>query len=194
VSGHGRHARHNRNPLRLLAGLWELRSTAVTALLAVGALALLVTAGLVLSLRVSAHTVLTGSMRGTFDPGAVVLTRQVPTASVRPGDVIVFVPPGESAPYTHRVLTVLGDPQHPVITTKGDANPMPDPWRARLTAPTVQKAFGSVPGVGRLLLAAHGSRVHTALLALFGTLVAVTGSRILLGPSRPRRATSLRTA
>jgi len=188
----GRHAARNRNPLpALAAGVWELRSSVVTALLALGALTLLVAAGLVVSLRISTHTVLTGSMRGTFDPGALVLTREVPTASIHPGDVIVFTPPGESAPYTHRIVTVTGDPTHPGITTKGDANPAPDPWHARLSAPTVQRVVWSGPGVGRVLLAVHGRRVHAALLALLGLLVAVTGTRTLLGSSRPRRTSLL---
>ena len=190
----GRHAARSRNPLPwLVSGVCELRSSVVTALLALGAMSLLVAAGLVLSLHLSTHTVLTGSMRGTFDPGALVVTRDVPTGSVRTGDVIVFTPPGESTPYTHRVLTVAGDPRHPVITTKGDANPAPDPWRARLTGPAVPRVVASVPGAGRVLLAAHGRRLHAALLALLGTVVAVTGTRTLLGSPRPRPLTTLRT-
>jgi signal peptidase len=173
--------------------MWELRSSVLTAVLAAGAVAMLVAAGLVLSLRISTHTVLTGSMRGTFDPGALVITREVPTSSIRAGDVIVFTPPGENAPYTHRVVTVAGDARHPVITTKGDANPSPDPWKARLTAPTVQRVVGSVPGAGRVLLALHGRRLHAVLLALLGTVIAVTGTRTLLGSPRPRRTTALRT-
>ena len=74
-------------------------------------------------------------MRGTFDPGAMVLSRPVPVSSVQPGDVLVFTPPGHTTPYTHRVLTVSGDAAHPVITTKGDANPTADDWRAGSTGP-----------------------------------------------------------
>jgi hypothetical protein len=108
--------------------------------------------------------------------------------------VLLFTPPGESSPYTHRVLTVIGDPAHPVITTQGDANPAPDPWHARLSAPTAQRVIGSVPHAGRVLLALQGRRTHAGLLALLGTVVAVSGTRTLLGSSRPRRAAALRTA
>lgn len=190
MSTRGRHAARNRNPLPVVvAWTWALRWV----LLGLAALAMAVAAGLVLTLGISTHTVLTGSMRGTFDPGALVLTRPVPMTSIRPGDVLMFTPPGQSAPFTHRVMTVTGDPEHPVITTKGDANPVPDPWHARLSGPVAQRVVGSVPHVGRLLLALQGRRTHTVLLALLGSLVAVTGTRTLLGPSRPRRA-ALRTA
>jgi signal peptidase len=182
----GRHVATSRSPLRLLAGARRLRHGLGTAVLGLATVALLGAAFALVGLHVSAQTVLTGSMRGTFDPGALVLTRPVAVSTVRPGDVIVFTPPGESAPYTHRVVTVSGHPEHPVLTTKGDANPSPDAWQARLTGTTVPKVFGSVPHVGRLLLALHGRGLHTALLALLGTVVAVSGTRLILGSPGPR--------
>lgn len=181
-----RHAAPSHGPRGLLRGAGRLRGPLLTAALGLGALALLGAAACVVLLRVSTQTVLTGSMRGTFDPGALVLARPVPVADVHPGDVLVFTPPGHSTPYVHRVLTVTGDTQ-PVITTQGDANPSPDAWKARLEGDTVPRVFGSVPHAGRLLLALHGRGLHAALLGLLGTVVAVSGTRLLLGSSGGRR-------
>lgn len=184
----GRHSGSSRNPFRLLAGVGCLRGPLVTAALGLGALALIGAALCVVFLHVSMQTVLTGSMRGTFDPGALVLARSMPVSAVRPGDVIIFTPPGHSTPYTHRVVTVSGDRAHPVITTKGDANPAPDSWKARMVGPTVPHVFASVPRVGQPLLALHGRDLHTALLALLGMVIAVSGTRLILGSSKPRPA------
>ena len=72
----------------------------------------------------------TGSMRPVIDPGDLVLVRQVPTASLRPGQIITFRRPG--APneiYTHRIFSLTyGSGSEVDIKTKGDANPTPDPW------------------------------------------------------------------
>ena len=187
MTTNGRHAAHTRNPLGLLAGVGKLRSAVLTAVLALAAIAFLGGALAIVGLHVSTRTVLTGSMRGTFDPGALVLARPMPVSAVRPGDVIVFTPPGHSTPYTHRVVTVTGSPAHPVITTKGDANPAPDSWKARLNGPTVPHVFAAVPHLGQLLLALHGRGLHTALLALLGMVLTVSGTRFILGSPQPRR-------
>ena len=83
-------------------------------------------------LHLAIQPVLSGSMRPTFSPGAVVITRSIPTSSIRPGDIILFVPPGDTSQYAHRVTSVSGPAGRPVITTKGDANPAPDGWHAQI--------------------------------------------------------------
>lgn len=191
----GRHAATTRNPTALVRGLGSLVSdlgrSLVTAGLLAGALAFLGGAFAIIDLHVSAQTVLTGSMRGTFDPGSVVLSRPVPVAAIKPGDVIVFTPPGHDRPYTHRVVTVTGPADRRVVTTKGDANPRPDAWKARLTGTTVPRVFFHVPYVGRLVVAVAGKGVHTALIGALGLLVAFSGARFLLGPKTPRTPQSL---
>ena len=95
-----------------------LRLGAATVVLALSA----VTAVCVMTMHLGVRAVLTGSMRPDYGPGAVLLTQQVPTASVRPGMIVLFVPPGEHVEYAHRITTVTGPEDAPVITTKGDAN------------------------------------------------------------------------
>lgn len=187
-----RHAAPTSRPVAALSAVASygsaLAGSLVTAALAFGALAFLATAYAILSLHVSAQTVLTGSMRGTFDPGAVVFSRPVPVADIKPGDIIVFTPPGHDHPYTHRVVTVTGPANKRVVTTKGDANPAPDAWKAQLKGSTVPRVFWHAPYVGRALLAIKGRYAHTALLGLLGVLVAISGARLLLNSApRPRR-------
>lgn len=122
--------------------------------------------GAMLGYRLS--PVLSGSMRPAFSPGAAVVLRPVPVSTVRPGMIVEFVPPGQSAPYTHRVISVTGSPSRPLIRTKGDANPAPDPWQVQLNGPDVNEVVGSVPYLGRAMLFAHQPG---ALLALIGLVV-----------------------
>ncbi len=127
--------------------------------------------------------VLTGSMRGTFDPGAVVITRPVPVATVAAGDVLVFQPPGHQESYAHRVVSLTQDGSAQVITTKGDANPAEDPWKAVLSEPTAQQVVFSVPRVGSALVALQQQDVRPFLLAFAGLVFTVMGVRAVLGSS-----------
>ena len=124
----------------------------------------------VFTLHLGIRPVLTGSMRPDYGPGAVLFTRQVPLQSVHPGMIVLFVPPGEHAEYAHRITSVTGPATAPVVTTKGDANKAADPWHARLTAPEVTEVIGSLPGIGRLMVAMRGT--GQIVLALLGGLVA----------------------
>src|SRR3954470_15892571 len=69
-----------------------------------GLIATFAIAALAFHVRVS--PVLTGSMRPAYAPGDVIITRVVDVHSLRPGDIAVFVPPGESAAFAHRVTSV----------------------------------------------------------------------------------------
>ena len=198
MSSHPRHAARTHNPVRLLSGSGELARSAVSALvttvMVLGAGAFLAGAYAMVSLHVRTQIVLTGSMRGTFDPGALVFTEPIPASAVKPGDVIVFTPPGHDTPYTHRVVTVTSHGGRPVVTTKGDANPAPDAWKAQLDSATVPRVIGHLPYAGRVLLAVQGRRLHTTLLALLGLVIAVSGTRLLLGSPARRSHHSIRTA
>jgi signal peptidase I len=170
---------------RGIAGLLLVASAIVMVASAVGTFVL----------HVGISPILTGSMRGTFDPGAAIITRPVAMSSIRPGDILVFTPPGHTDSYAHRVMTVTGDPSSPVITTKGDANPAPDAWKARLTGPVAHKVVASIPGLGRAIVALHQPKTRTAALALAGLVFTVLGARAVLGssPARSGRSQSIHT-
>lgn len=162
------------------------------AIAVVVAAASLAVAACVFTFHLGIRPVLTGSMRPDYGPGALLITRQIPTSSLKRGMIVLIIPPGEQVVYAHRIIEVAGTSRAPVIYTKGDANQAPDPWHARITAPHVSEVVGSVPDVGRLLVGIRG--VGQILLALVGGALALwAGSRWLLGSStRPqnRRATA----
>jgi signal peptidase len=92
------------------------------------------------------QTVLTGSMRPVVSPGDLAITQGVPIGSLRVGDVVVFTPPNETQTVLHRIASREGD----VITTKGDANSVADPWRVTLQGATGYRLVGVVPYLGWL--------------------------------------------
>lgn len=138
--------------------------------------------GFLLGYRMS--PVLSGSMRPTFAPGDAIITRAVPVSSIRRGMIVEFTPPGETTPYAHRVLTVSGNPSDPVITTKGDANRVPDGWHVQLSGPTVLEEVAVVPGAGRVMTAIHGPGLGDFAVAAFGLLVTASGLAMFVSAFR----------
>ena len=142
-------------------------------------------ASAVVVLHFGIRPVLTGSMRPTFGPGAVLITKPVPIADLRKGMIPLFVPPGEHAEFAHRIVERSGSPTDPIITTKGDANRTPDPWHAQLKTATVPVVVGTVPWVGRLMVGIQGP-IQLVLIVLGGLVTAVAGTRwILRKPPAP---------
>jgi signal peptidase I len=133
--------------------------------------------------HLSVHPVLSGSMRPTYGPGWAIITKPIPVSEVRPGDIVLFKPPGEAAQYAHRVVTVSGSPAHPVITTKGDANPAPDLWHARLNGSSVPEVIDEVPEVGWVMVDIRDDWSHAVLVALLGIGLCIVGTRAILGGS-----------
>jgi signal peptidase I len=121
------------------------------------------------------QTVLSGSMRPTASPGDVAVTQAVPLSSLRVGDVIVFYPPGETRAVMHRIASLANG----VITTKGDANSVDDPWRLTLSGTTAYRMVAVVPFLGWL------TELQRPALLLAGLLV---GLAILLELRREVRA------
>jgi signal peptidase len=142
-----------------------------------------VLAATVVALHLNIQPVLTGSMRPTYGPGALVVTEPVPVADLHPGMIVLFTPPGKHAQFAHRIVTVTGPRTAPIITTKGDANRYPDPWHAQLTSATVPRVVATVPWIGRLMVGLRGS-LQLVLIILGGLTVAVAGARWILQPRR----------
>ena len=142
------------------------RSRLVTALLlAAGAVILAAGVGFRMA-DLHVQTVQTGSMRPTISPGDLAITQGVPVSSLRVGTVIVFSPPTQSTPVLHRIASRDGD----VITTKGDANAVADPWHVTLAGTTAYRLVAVVPFAGwlaelqRPALLAAGLLVGLAIL------------------------------
>jgi signal peptidase len=106
-----------------------------------------------------------GSMAPALPAGSLAVAVPAPAPAVRPGWVIVFHRPGDAAVVTHRVVRVLAGGAHPVVETRGDANPVADPWRLRITDDRVWRVRAVVPGAGRALLAMRAPPVRLATTA-----------------------------
>ncbi len=96
-----------------------------------------------------------GSMQGTYDKGSVVFEKVVPTAQLRVGDVITYIPPASSGVtnlVTHRIVAAQQGPKGIVYRTKGDANPSIDPWTFTLDRAEQAVVEFNVPQIGWALL------------------------------------------
>jgi signal peptidase len=127
------------------------------------------------------QVVTSGSMQPAIAPGDVAVTQPVPVAELSVGDVIAFYPPDDRQPRLHRIVTITSD--H-TITTRGDANPVVDPWHATLRGPTAYRLVAVIPLVGwvvqfrGLLLIAAGLLLAVALVYDLGK------EKQLMGPSQ----------
>lgn len=152
--------------------VWWLRTT-------VGWLLFLALTAVLLALVVvprlsgaQAYTVLTGSMRPTIEPGALVVVRPTPADELRAGDVITFQPrSGDPTVVTHRITGIYYDlAGRQRIATQGDANNTPDAW---VLVPEQVRGvlWYSVPQLGRVNLLLTGDMRALGLTVIAGGLM-----------------------
>jgi signal peptidase len=133
------------------------------------------------------YVITSGSMTGTYDRGSLVFDRVVPTASLRPGDVITFRPPGHPAFVTHRIATVHTVGGRRVVTTKGDANRAPDAWGPIALGDARQARVAyHVPYVGYALAALSERPVRMAVIGVPALLIALAALAGLWRDSAPK--------
>src|SRR4051812_29217193 len=153
----GTAARH----LRGTVHRWLSRVVSLVATLAVVGIAAVALALTAVPAAVHGHalTVLSGSMVPEFSPGAMVVDKPAPAASLRVGDVITYATTDEvsGAPIliTHRIVEIQAGP---TFITQGDANNSPD--SRPVAADQIRgKVWYSVPYVGttRNFLLAQGA-------------------------------------
>jgi signal peptidase I len=126
---------------------WSVRIVVV-----LGTLALVGLAAAQYSGGVKELTVLSGSMSPAFDSGDVVVATRVPCGDLRIGDVIVYAAPTPTpVVLSHRVVAVRPDGNGVLVRTRGDANPVDDPWNTRLPAGSVWRVRYVIPRVGGVL-------------------------------------------
>ncbi|MEU4745103.1 signal peptidase I [Actinosynnema sp. NPDC023658] len=155
-------------------------------LLATAALVAVAVSVLVVVLHVGFAPVLSPSMEPAFAPGGLLVTRPVPAADVRVGDVVVL--PRPDAPgerYAHRVISKDTSGGAVVVRTKGDANEAADPQALRIVSDTVPVSVADVPFLGRAALLGQYPGVKVGLIVLIGLALLVAAKRALHRPARP---------
>jgi signal peptidase len=136
-----------------------------------------------------------GDRPDSIGRGSVVLERVVPVDDLRLGDVITYRPPasaGVDGMVTHRIVAIDTNG----ITTQGDANVEPDPWRLSPEVDTVPRVVFTVPWVGYAYLVLADPILWVLLAAAILTLglLVVTGVRRSRATARPAGPSARGTA
>jgi len=148
---------------------------AVTAL-CVGAAALFVAVLLVPAVMGLQRYVITGgSMTGTISKGSIVYARLTPVGELKKGDIVTFVPPGESGAVTHRIIKITrSDSGQLVFRTKGDFNKAADPWTVTFPQPEQARYAYHISYVGYVLALISIRAVRMLLIGLPALVIAVS--------------------
>lgn len=158
-----------------------------------------IAAGLVLSLAIAYVVLLvlglqpmamsTGSMQKTIPVGSLIVDRTVRPSSLRVGDVITFRKPlGAAGIATHRIIEIQRSNGNVVYRTKGDSNPVADPWgivyRKHMQA---HQMIWRVPYLGYLLLFARSRLGIIVLIAYVCLSLAATLLKVIAkwSPGKP---------
>jgi signal peptidase I len=119
------------------------------------------------------YAIVSGSMTGTYDKGSLVLDDVVPVSRLKVGDVITYLPPTGDHLITHRIAWIGRDqPGARIFRTKGDANPVADPWTFKLDRTNQAHVRLGVPYAGYALTALGRRDVRMALIGFPAALIA----------------------
>ncbi|AMY20853.1 MULTISPECIES: signal peptidase I [Nocardiaceae] len=155
---------------------------AVLSVLAAGGVVCIVAVALSVTMNISLIMFKTGSMSPTIPTGSLAVVREVPAASVVPGDVVTVARVGE-LPVTHRVVrTSPSAGGATLLELKGDANDYPDP--AGYSVTEVRKVLWSMPGLARVVVWFSNPFVLGALTIAMTVLVVV-----VFWPRTPKQRT-----
>lgn len=167
-----------------------LRRLVRDVVLVLGVVATIALALLVALVHIHFMRVASPSMEPTISVGDVVVVRQQTAMELRQGQVVVLPVPDEGgAMFVHRLTSVRIDEGQVIVTTKGDANPAPDPWELRIDSAEVPLVVGQIPMPG-ILAGTSGAGLTRVLVALL--LVLLAAPMLLSLIRRTRAGTRLR--
>ncbi|NBU32250.1 MAG: signal peptidase I [Actinobacteria bacterium] len=90
--------------------------------------------------------VLSDSMKPEFKRGDLLLVKPVDRLSLEKGDIAVLPILGEpGSQFAHRIINVERTNNTVQVQTKGDANPVIDPWKLTITSRKVPVVVSSIP-------------------------------------------------
>jgi signal peptidase len=123
----------------------------------------------------------TGSMAPAIPAGAAIVAQPVPVTDLTVGDVIVFRAPiaDHQRLTVHRVVKIEEQDGMKVVTTQGDANDLPDPWRIRLHSDEVHRVSYVIPHAGSAVTWLRNPWFRLATILIGGALILVTGLRAI---------------
>lgn len=125
----------------------------------------------------SRYVITGGSMSGSIDKGSVVFEKPVPVDELEVGDVITYLPPpgsGSESLVTHRIIAMEPAEGGGILfTTKGDANPKPDPWHFKLVDGEQPVVEYSVPHAGWVFIALADRTTRMLLIGIPAALIAL---------------------
>lgn len=123
---------------------------------------------------ISVHTVTTGSMRPSINPGDMVVAKVTTAALVRPNDVVMLVNPENWSLQSHRVISVTPVTNGLSITTKGDANQVADKAVTIGMDSPIRKVSTTIPKFGYVVSALSTTKAKTIgffLLIAFNIII-----------------------
>jgi signal peptidase I len=150
------------------AGLRRSLRAAEWAAGAVCGLAILLFAGLLLATVVGYQPLVehSGSMSPAIAPGDLLITHDVPAASVRIGEIVSFDDPALGGKLvTHRVVAMHTSAERVDFLTRGDANKASESWSVARRG-SVEALDFRVAGVGRAIAWMTDPWARTVMLAL----------------------------
>jgi signal peptidase len=127
-----------------------------------------------LTLGLHRYVLVGHSMEPTIHRGSLVFDEVVPVEALRRGDVITFVPPGDSKPVSHRVRSLRVTPDGTrVFRTKGDNNPLPDLRPFTLQEPVQARVKFAIPYLGFVYIFLGSPAARLYLLVVPALLLAL---------------------
>jgi len=149
---------------------------------AVGVVSVLVVVGTVVGVPRALGTdhpflaIETGSMVPTLHRGTLVVIEHVPASAIGVGTIVAYATTCLPSPVVHRVIAVKSTATGPVYTTKGDANPSPDPCPVPYSS-VLGKVVVIAPYLGFFILSPEFTASVMAVAVLLGMLFWPSGSR-----------------
>ena len=117
-----------------------------TALLWIGAVGSVVAAVLIVTNEVHFTRVLSDSMAPSFHRGDVLMVKPYAKTELSQGQVVIL--PNidkDGSQYVHRLIKVDIAGKQVTVETKGDANPVKDPWTLEIKSNEVPLVIGQLP-------------------------------------------------
>lgn len=151
--------------------------------LALGALAIVEFAlvAIVLVLGVGFSPVVSGSMGDALPVGSVAISVSTPTSALAKGDVVqLAVPDDNDRIYVHRIEDIQSSSHGTTVHTKGDANPMQDPWTATIVSAHTPKVIGFIPAIGFVHNWGTAAWMRYLILGLVIALLALVCVRLMV--------------